>query len=54
MLERIVNLKIPIEMALIGLKMYQDIWEMKFKQVADLNRIFEILKTNSLKNVARK
>ncbi|KAH9631749.1 hypothetical protein HF086_014750, partial [Spodoptera exigua] len=44
MLERFVKLKVPIQKAMIDLKINQELSESEYRRLADLSRVFEILK----------
>lgn len=44
MLERFVKLKVPIQKAMIDLKINQELSESEYQRLADLSRVFEILK----------
>lgn len=44
MLERFVKLEIPIQKAMIDLKINQELSESEYRRLADLSRVFEILK----------
>ncbi|KAJ8720830.1 hypothetical protein PYW08_006295 [Mythimna loreyi] len=44
MLERFVKLKVPIQKAMIDLKINQELSESEYQRLADLSKVFEILK----------